>query len=171
VLWSICSMGSPALAEVIEEALQIFSHGTLTGMRYVIVIVVFGLQHIVESCLDSITVTSRGQVGIAVVRYDGRQAQHESMMYSAFEMVEGSEREEDIVARRVCWMADIYSMRSRDVNLQEIVIGACSAAIDDRRGFLSPPAANFVSNMVSAVIPAIDASMVNIVPLADLDAH
>jgi hypothetical protein len=37
--------------------------------------------------------------------------------------------------------------------------------------FLSPPAANFVSNMVSAVIPAIDASMVNIVPLADLDGH
>lgn len=33
------------------------------GMRYMIVIVVFGLQHVVESCLDSIT------VAIAVVRY------------------------------------------------------------------------------------------------------
>jgi hypothetical protein len=47
---------------------------TLAGMRYVIVIVVFGLQHVVESCLDSITVTSRGQVAIAVVRYDGSAA-------------------------------------------------------------------------------------------------
>jgi hypothetical protein len=42
-------------------------------MRYVIVIVLSGLQHVVESCLDSITVTSRGQVAIAVVRYDGTQ--------------------------------------------------------------------------------------------------
>lgn len=36
-------------------------------------------------------------------------------------------------------------------------------------GFLSTSAANFVSNVVLAVIPLIDASMVNIVPLADLD--
>jgi hypothetical protein len=37
--------------------------------------------------------------------------------------------------------------------------------------FLSPPVANFVSNVVSAVIPAINALMVNIVPLADLDGR
>jgi hypothetical protein len=102
-------------------------------MWYVIVIVVFGLQHVVISCLDSITVTSRGQIAIAVVRYDGTQAQRESMMYSTFGIVEGRKRKEDIVARRVCWMADIYSMRMGDISLQEIVIGAGSAAIDDRR--------------------------------------
>jgi hypothetical protein len=73
-------------------------------MWYVIVIVVFGLQHVVESCLDSITVMIRGQIAIAVVRYDGTQAQRESVMYSTFGMVEGRKRKEDIVARSVCWM-------------------------------------------------------------------
>jgi hypothetical protein len=86
-------MGLPALAEVNTEE-NLPPAATLTWMQYVIVIVVFGLQHVVESYLDSITVTSRGQVAIAVIRYDGTQAQRESMMYSAFRMV-------DIVARRV----------------------------------------------------------------------
>ena len=33
--------------------------------------------------------------------------------------------------------------------------------------YLNPTVANYVSNVVSTVIPAIDASMVNIVPLSD----
>jgi hypothetical protein len=39
------------------------------------------------------------------------------MMYAAFGMIESGEREEDLVARGVCWMAEVDLMSAGDVDL------------------------------------------------------